>query len=140
MPIHRNYHRKKWDELKLKSEKWIGLDTYGEAFISINWNDDYKKYYLHHNCYITISSSQKLKLAQNRARKRAAEADCMHNESGAHCSIEFPDYPQLKKHLRSSVLGPLHNKSMCVWCRKGTDKKNSNKKNSKLSRISTISA
>ena len=45
-----------------------------------------------------------------------------------------------KKRLRSSMEGPLYDKTKCVWCMKGEDVKHPDRVNSNLSRISTHSA
>ena len=44
------------------------------------------------------------------------------------------------KRLRSSVGGSLHDKTKCVWCMKGDDKKHPDRKQCQLYRIQTLSA
>ena len=52
-----------------------------------------------------------------------------------------PPPPQKKKtRLRSSVDGPLHDPTKCVWCREGPDEKHSDRNTNKWHRISNRQA
>ena len=105
----------KWNNLKENSRKWVGLDTYGDVYTHTNWDSDREKSFCHKLCRVKIADSKRLELAKKRYNK-------------AHISVrDSPplESPSPSKRLRSSIEGPLHNASVCVWCRKGDDNKHS---------------
>ena len=56
----------KWSSIKVKSQKWIGLGMYGNVYTTTNWDTDRTKYYLHDDCYLTISSNDHFQRAKKR--------------------------------------------------------------------------
>ena len=101
---------------------------------------------MHQTCYISISSSDKLEKARQRKNKETDIAQCPSRTStsemqanNALCDDETEE-PLPPKRLRSSVCGPLHDKTKCVWCMKGVDAKHPNRARGKLFRLNTHSA
>ena len=128
---------RKWDSLKAKTEKWSGLDKYGDVFDTTPWQDGPQNYYVHDSCYITISSSVRLEKAK-RLKEKSTTSQICGSETKHLCEDEAEVVPP--KRLRSSLGGPLHDKSKCVWCMKAADFKHPDRPYGKLSRISTYSA
>ena len=60
----------KWESLKTKSEKWIGLDRFGDIFETTDWTDDPKNYFMHNSCYMSLSSGRLIEQALNRKKMR----------------------------------------------------------------------
>ena len=127
----------RWDSLKLKSEKWSGLDKFADVYRSTSWDTGPSSYYMHQSCYITISSSDKLTKVQQRKKRESDKLESDTTQSSV-CNEEEMG-PAAPKRLRS-VLGPLHDKTKCVWCMKGEDLKHPKRVRGKLSRLNTHSA
>ena len=53
----------KWQTLCTKSEKWDGLDKYGDLFKSTDWDAGPANNFICQSCYITLSSSRALNQA-----------------------------------------------------------------------------
>ena len=136
----------KWNGLKAKSEKWHGLDKFGDVLELTDWTDYPFNYKMHNSCYISISSVDHLKRAVD--RKRLTQQLSSDVTPGASSSnIQLSDTVQEdqqsylpSKRLRSSFDGPLQDKSKCVWFSKGEDKKQPSVKGGQLYRINTSSA
>ena len=101
---------------------------------------------MHQSCYISISSSDKLEKAQQRKNKEHDINQCPLPTSSsemqaqnARCDDET-EGPSTPKRLRSSVGGPLHDKTKCVWCMLGEDAKHPNRARGKLFQLNTQSA
>ena len=60
--------------------------------------------------------------------------------SEAPCSSKSQVSPPPKKRLRSSIEGPLHDPSVCIWCRVGKDERHPGRKNYELFRIGSLPA
>ena len=126
----------RWQSLKEKSKNWTGLDKFGDVHSETDWNNGPSGYYTHDSCYVTVSSASNLRKAIKRKEK------CSSSQIPAQEQSDDDDHPGdlSPKRLRSSMGGPLHDKTKCVWCMKGDDLKHPNRAKSKLSRISTTSA
>ena len=59
----------KWEALKTKSEKWDGLDKYGNLWRSTDWISGPSNKHLHNSCYTSLSSVRSLNQAVNRKEK-----------------------------------------------------------------------
>jgi len=134
------YHKNKWHSLQLKSKAWTGLDRFGDVQDTTSWENGSVGYYIHYSCYIKILSSVQLQRAQQRKQKERDIAQCSSQPSTSDTCGDVPEEPPTPKRLRSSVGGPLHDKTKCVWCMKGEDMKHSNRARSKLFRLKTVSA
>ena len=135
-----------WESLQLKTQKWSGLDKFGDVYNNISWKDGPKSYYMHKTCYISISSADKLAKAQQRNNKQSDVAQCSSQRSSSEMTADnalcADDIEQQlpPKRLRSSVCGPLHDATKCVWCMQGEDSKHPNRTRGKLFRLNTHSA
>ena len=95
---------------------------------------------MHDLCYITNSSSKHLEKSRKQKEK---ESDIVLSSNQILSSEICEDEPESflsPKHLRSSVGGPLHDKTKCIWRLKGEDLRHPNRPKSKLFRINTNSA
>lgn len=136
-----NINQGKWDSLKSIAKNWSGLDKFGHVHTTTSWQDGPGNHYIHQSCYISISSSDKLEKARWRKNKENDFARCSSTEipvQKALCDKES-EGPSPKR-LRSSVGGPLHDKTKCVWCMQGEDMRHPNRVRNKLFRINTQSA
>ena len=134
----------KWDSLQSKAKNWSGLDKFGDVYNTMSWEDGPGNHYMHQTCYISISSTDKLRKAQQRKNKEIDIAQCSTTSSEMQAHMAPCDYeteePLPAKRLRSSVSGPLHDKTKCVWCMQGVDTKHPNRARGKLFRLNTHSA
>ena len=80
--------KEKWGALHAKSEKWEGLDKYGDLHKSIEWNAGPANKYIHNSCYTSISSPRTFKQAVNRKEKQQrAQRQCSSaSNEGKHVS------------------------------------------------------
>ena len=92
--------------------------------------------YMHEACYISISSLDKL----DRARQRKKKTSSYETEVGNSQCDDETDGQLPPKLLRSSICGPLHDKTKCVWCMQGVDKKHPDRTRGKMFRLNTQSA
>ena len=132
----------KWESLESKSQLWTGLDTFGKVYHTTPWADGPASHYMHQSCYISISSSTRLESA--RKRKQLHESTSQESsptvEHPQHDQSNDEEGPMSPKRLRSSMGGPLHDTTKCVWCMQGVDVKHPNRSRGQLSRLSTQSA
>lgn len=110
----------KWESLQSKSSNWSGLDKFGSVYETTSWKDGPRDHYIHQSCYISISSSDKLEKAWLRKSKEHEIDQCPLSTSSSEtqaqnvrCDDET-EGPPAPKRLRSSVCGPLHDKTKCV--------------------------
>lgn len=129
----------KWEKLKLKTEDWKGLDKFGTIFESTSWEQGPHGFYIHTNCYITVSSKRSLQQSKNRNKEKENSGKRSENPEIHDQDSEKECQPSSPKRLRSSIGGPLYSKDKCVWCMKGPDTKHPARKTGKLMRISTAS-
>ena len=92
---------------------------------------------MHKSCYVTLSSQSSLE----KAIKRKEKAESSRNpEPEPEQDEDDDDEIPSPKRLRSSMGGPLYDKTKCVWCMKVEDIKHPNRRSGRLLRISTKSA
>ena len=128
----------RWGQLKSKSEKWKGLDRFGEIFDTTEWDNGPIGVYMHANCYLTLSSSRKLE--QSGKRKEQDIAKYASEKSVESVESEGKEtFSSASKRLRSSIGGPVHAKDKCIWCMKIADAKHPDRNTAQLLRISTMS-
>ena len=126
--------QEKWDNIRMKSEGWRGLDKYGCIFDTTPCEKGPIGYYMHSSCLLTLSNKVKLQQAITRHEKIMDEKSkivCSVESSGM--SIERNSIDLLPKRRRSD--GRLSDKTKCVWCFKGNDSKHPGRKGNKLSLI-----
>ena len=58
-----------WKNLEDKSRNWCGLDTFGDAFDRVDWENGPEGMYLHSNCKMKLFNKRSLE----QARKRRSE-------------------------------------------------------------------
>ena len=133
----------KWETLESKSKRWSGLDRYGDIYNTTSWQDGPANYYMHQGCYISISSSDKLEKSRRRKQNESdivpSTSQTSISEMPALCDDETEGLLPAKR-LRSSVAGPLSEKTKCVWCLKGEDMKHPIRAKGRMLRINTHSA
>ena len=127
----------RWESLKEKSKNWTSLDKFGNVHNETDWNNGPAGYYMHDLCYVTVSSTSNLQKSIKCKEKRCSSQILASEQSN---DDDNPGALPSPKRLRSSMGGPLHDKTKCVWCIKGEDLKHPNRAKSKLSRIGTNSA
>ena len=93
--------------------------------------------HIHERSYSTLSSKRSLQQSQKRKEKENAENSPSIPEQQD--LLEKECQPSSPKCLRSLIGRPLYRKNKCLWCRKGSDKKNPTRKIGKLMQISTLS-
>ncbi len=132
----------KWDSLQSKTQNSSGLYKFGDVYNTTLWQDGPGSHYIHHACYISISSSVMLEKARQRKNKERNIAKIPSSEMQADSSLcdDEPDAPLPSKRLHSSVGGPLHDKTKCVWCMQGVDVKHPNRARGTWFRLNTPSA
>ena len=123
----------RWKQLETKTKDWKGLDKFGNVFESTDWEKGAEGLHVHERCYITLSSKRSLQ--QSRKRKEKENAENSPTIPEQQDLQEKECQPSSPKRLRSSIGGPLYHKNKCVWCMKGSDKKNPTRKTGKLMRI-----
>ena len=93
--------------------------------------------HIYERSYSRLSSKRSLQQSQKRKEKENAENSSSIPEQQD--LLEKECQPSSPKGLRSLIGGPLYCKNKCLWCRKGSDKKNPTRKIGKLMQISTLS-
>ena len=128
----------KWESIQEKSLKWKSLDKFGQVYDTVDWKKGPKGLHMHNTCYVSLSSQRRLNQAQKRKQK---ETESSQNLDDQDASIVSTDNSTQEctppKKLRSST-GVLHDKHLCIWCRKGPFK--SSDRGKKLLLLSTRDA
>ena len=125
------------------SKNWPGLDKFDDLYSNIPWRDGPTSYYMQQTCYISISSSEKLAKVEQRKRKQSDNAQCSSQTSVSdmlNASDEEKEQQLPAKRLRTSVCGPLYDKTKCVWCMQDEDTKHPKRTQGQLYRLNTRSA
>ena len=117
--IVNNISSVKWDNFRKKSELWQDLDIFGNVYTSVNWDNGPTGFSYHENCKIDFTSSRKLEQAFGRKDKLSSSENC---DTPSTSQIDHELQVPAAKRLRSS-LGVVHDKNLCVWCRKCDDPK-----------------
>ena len=130
-----NITEAKWEQIKENSFKWRGLHRFGNVYDQEHWENCPNGLYMHHSCYVTLSSKRKLSQFQ----KCKYESYIISQQMAESVSEIYQPEPECiaPKTLRSST-GVLHNKMLCVWCMEGKSKKSDNY--NKLFLLSTTDA
>lgn len=103
----------RWANLKKKALLWKGLDKFGDVYTTVDWDNGPIGRCVHNTCMLTFSNAKKLEQAIKRQRKEDfEESQCQSSSTSNVCS---PSVAPASKRLRSS-LGPIHDKTKCVWC------------------------
>ena len=118
-----NISQARWDNFMQTSEKWKGLDTFGEVFQTVDWNKGPRGQCVHESCRKKLVTERKLDQAKK--RKEKAEKKTLEDlmvkptpSSSADVSEEPPS-----KRTRSNYSTAVHDKTLCVWCMKPNDGK-----------------
>ena len=93
----------KLNNLRIKVQKWSGLDKFGNIYDSINWTDDPVNHYMHNSCFLTWSSKYNLEIALNR-KKSFVSSNTRRSitANGPNDGESLGDTAETKKWLRSS--------------------------------------
>ena len=108
----------RWENIHKKAMLWDGLDKFGNAYATVDWDKGPDGHCVHDSCRLTLYNANKLEQAQKRQKKRELDA-CQSLATPDVCS---PAAAPAAKRLRSS-LGPIHDKLKCVWCCKAESAK-----------------
>ena len=131
---------KKWKNIEDQSKKWTGLGTCESVFTTVDWKLGPGGLFMHDSCYIKLGSARNLAQAEKRKEKQvqnvASQDETSFNSSTTVTDESFSSPPP--KRTRSA--GIVHYKTKCIWCFKGSDKKHSSRKSSKLHLISSLRA
>ena len=76
-PASNTLTKGKWESVQVKSKLWSGLDKFGDVHERTPWDGGPAGYLMHPSCYITISSSVKLKDAQQRKKTENDSSQCL---------------------------------------------------------------
>ena len=97
-----------WETLRCHAKNWEGLDKFGTLYEKVQWENGPQGVYFHKLCRTKIAS--KVSLSQALKRKKLEVT----NESTR--VFEILDQTQSpSQRYTSSILGPTHNKNLCVW-------------------------
>ena len=115
----------RWKQLKSKWERWKGLDRFGKVFDTFDWDNGPDGFYMHANCYISLSLKRKFEQSLKRKDQDTTEIT---SEKSADNDDKESSSATVKR-LRSSIDGPVHAKDKCIWCMKGADTKHPDRLN-----------
>ena len=107
----------RWETIKKQSKLWKGLDKFSDVFDSVDWDNGPAGKCMHDSCRLKIMTNKKLQQAIKRKEKQDKQS-IHESEEASSSQSEEP----MSKCLRSS-LGVIHEKYLCVWCRKDHDTK-----------------
>lgn len=131
----------KWETLHSKANNWRDHGKFGDVYNTTLWEDGPGSRYVHKTCYLSISSTLKLERARRRSKNENDLAQLSSQKSSSEMQAQAePEGPSPPKRLRSSVCGPLHINTKCVWCMQGADTKHPGRARGKLCRLNTYSA
>jgi len=123
------------EQFKGETQNWSRLDKYGDFYHTTSWDHGPDNFYMYESCYIYVSSSRKLEQAKKHKTRDESTSSTMEDEKQQKKPEQEKTIPA--KRLHSSMSGPLHDKSKCVWCMKREDPKHPTRAHGKLLRIST---
>ena len=121
-----------WKNLEEKSWNWFGLDTFGDAFYRVNWENSPEGMHLHSNCKMKLLNKRSLEQGCKRKDKERAQIEEKEkNKDGdrdrKRSRLESPQIPKIIP--RQSSTGRAHSKNFCVWCMKPEDTRHKVRKN-----------
>ena len=107
--------------VKEKASSRRGLDTFGDVYDKVKWENGPAGLYMHERCHWSLTSKEKL----SRSLKRKQHIQSQDIEDKQAASVSNTECSSAKR-LRSST-GVLHNKDKCVFCMAGKSKKKGDK-------------
>ena len=113
-----------WKSLRQKSKLWVGLDTFGNASQTVNWDVGPECHYMHANCKVKWYDSRSLKQAKKRKERLEKPIKSTEEDKDAKS-----DQSAALAHVDSTRLtcrsfdGAIHSKELCIWCMKPGDKR-----------------
>ena len=113
-----------WNSMKIQSQKWHGLDKFGNVYDEVEWDSGPVGVYFHQTCRTAFTNQRTLEQAKARKNKHevfSTTSTIACAETNKDCSSQI----RQKSRLHRSSTGPLHNKDLCVWCMKPEDRKHS---------------
>ena len=112
-----SYPLNSWNDLKRLAHEWKKLDTFGEVFDSVSWDDGPSGKYFHKVCRMEIAGERKLQQAKSRYEKNTNKQQIQTS-----CANESVENDPATSGRRTRSKGMLHNKDLCIWCMKPEDK------------------
>ena len=106
-----------WCTFRENAEKWRGLDKYGTAADTVDWNSGPLGKLWHKSCKAELSGERKLQQAIRRKEKSTATP----SDEKTSCNDE--ERPATRKSV-----GPVHDSSLCIWCMTGYNKRKPDKR------------
>ena len=64
-----------WKNLEVKSRNWCGLDTFGDAFDRVDWENGPEGMYLHSNCKMKLFNKRSLEQERKKKEKVRAQRE-----------------------------------------------------------------
>ena len=95
---------------------------------------------MHDSCYIKLYSARKLAQAEKRKEKQWQNVVSQDEGSFNRSTTVNDESFSSSSPKRTRSVGIVHDKKKCIWCFKGPDKKQPNRKSSKLHLISSLRA
>ena len=105
------------NSIREKTLRWEGLDRF--QCENVDWAKGPEGHYMHQTCYTTLSNKRCLSQAEKRKQKLEVDIE-RDNQSVQGNPSPFASLSSPKR-LRSSI-GMVHDKNVCVWCRRGPQK------------------
>lgn len=59
----------RWENLKQKALLWSGLDTFGDVYTTVNWENGHNGQCVHKACSLHLATTRKLEQAKKRQKK-----------------------------------------------------------------------
>ena len=112
-----------WYQFKENAIKWRGLDKYGTAADTIDWDSGPLGKYWHKSCKAELGGERKLNQAIARSRKVADEIV----DEKADEKVAQPSHDDERPATRKSI-GVVHDSSLCIWCMSGCNKRKPGKR------------
>ena len=112
-----SYPLNSWNDLKRLAHEWKKLDTFGEVFDSVSWDDGPSGKYFQKVCRMEIAGERKLQQAKSRYEKSTNKQQIQTS-----CANESVENDPATSGRRTRSKGMLHNKDLCIWCMKPEDK------------------
>ena len=104
-----------WKIFQCNARKWRGLDKFGTVADTVDWNSGPDGKLWHKICKLNICTEKKLQQAIKRKEKFGDVSDERKTELSFHDDDERPA-------TRLSI-GPVHDRTSCIWCMKGHNKR-----------------
>ena len=130
-----------WKNLEEKSRHWCGLNTSGDVFDRVNWENGPEGMYLHSNCKMKLLNKRSLEQAKKRkekeqAQKEEEEKNKDDDQDRKRSRLESPEIPIIIP--RRSLTGKVHSKNLCIWCMKPEDSRHKDRKSLKLHLLNQV--